>query len=79
MLTLDRRLRTRPHERAALEQSGLLVFILAPGWAREAYWPKVTGIIRWLPRIIEAAEAFRPPGLLGVPYRGRPDRIRAFS
>lgn len=79
VLTLDRKLRTRPHERLALEQSGLVVFILAAGWAKESFWPKTTGIICWLPRMLEAIEVYRAPVLLAVPHRLAPRTIRTFS
>jgi len=76
VLTVDRKLRTRPHERLALEQSNLVVFILAAGWNQERYWPKVAGIIRWLPRMMEALDAYKPPALLAVPHRWTTAAIR---
>lgn len=79
VLTTDRKLRTRPHERMALEQSGLVVFVLAPGWNQEEYWPKAAGGIRWLPMMMEAMTAWRPPVLLSVPHRWTPAAIKPFG
>jgi hypothetical protein len=78
VLTTDRKLRTRPHERLALEQSGLLVFIMAPGWNQEGFWRKAAGVIRWLPGMIDAMERYPPPALLSVPHRWTPTPIRRF-
>lgn len=76
VLTADRRLPTRPHERLALMQSGLLFFVLAPGWNQEPYWPKAAGVIRWLPSMLDAYRAVLPPALLDIPYRWRPAALR---
>ena len=78
VLTTDRKLRTRPHERAALERSELLVFILAPGWNQEEYWRKAAGVIRWLPSMIDALPIHKPPALLSVPHRWTPAPIKRF-
>jgi len=78
VLTQDRKLRSRPHERRALEQSGLVVFILAHGWASELYWQKAAGVIRWLPSMLEAFRAARPPALFAVPHRWTPMPLRPF-
>jgi hypothetical protein len=79
VLTADRKLRTRPHERLALQRSGLVVFIMAPGWNQEGYWRKAAGVIRWLPSMIDAVAAYQPPVLLSVPHRWTPASIRRFS
>jgi len=78
ILTTDRKLRTRPHERLALERSGLVVFILAPGWNQEGYWRKAAGIIGWMPSIMDAMASYQPPALLSVPHRRKPAPIRRF-
>ena len=79
VLTADRRLRTRPHERLALMQSGLVFFVLAKGWNQEPYWPKAAGVIRWLPSMIEAFRTVRPPALLAIPYQWTPKPLRSFK
>lgn len=76
VLTADRRLRTRPHERLALMQSGLVFFVLAQGWNQESFWPKAAGVIRWLPSMIEAFSTVRPPALLAIPYRWTPKPLK---
>lgn len=79
VLTQDRKLRTRPHERLALEQSGLVVFILAHGWGPEPYWQTAAGVIRWLPSMLDAFRAARPPMLFEVPHRWTPALLRPFK
>lgn len=78
VLTVDRKLRTRPHEREALGQSGLIVFVLAHGWNQEPYWPKAAGVVRWLPSMIEAASDVTPPALMEIPHRWTPRPLRAW-
>jgi hypothetical protein len=76
VLTADRRLRTRPHERQALRDTELVVFILASGWNQAGYWSQAAGIIRWLPHMIEAAATHKPPVLLDIPHHFSPRPIR---
>jgi hypothetical protein len=75
-ITTDRRLRTRPHERLALRQSGLVGFVLAKGWNQERYWPKAAGIIRWWPVMAETLATASPPALFEVPHRWKPVSLR---
>ncbi len=79
VLTQDRKLRTRPQERIALEQSRLVVFILANGWASVAYWDKAAGVVRWLPAMLDAFRVASPPALLSIPHRWAPAPLRAFG
>jgi hypothetical protein len=78
LLMQGRKLHTRPKERIALEQSGLVVFILANGWAPVPYWEKAAGIVRWLPAMLGAFGIVRPPFLLSVPHRRAPAPLRPF-
>jgi len=76
VVTADRKIRTQPLEKKALLDAGLIVFVLAPGWNQEPYWPKVTGIIRWVPSMIEAVVAYKPPALLSIPHKFTPATIK---
>lgn len=78
VLTQDRKLRTRPHERRALEQSDLVVFILESGCAKESYWIKAAGVVRWLPPMLDAFRDVKPPVLLAIPHRWKPVPLRPF-
>jgi hypothetical protein len=79
VLTADHKLRTRPHERLVLMQSGLIVLVLAHGWSQDPFWPKATGIIRWLPVMLDAWRTTTPPALLEVPHRWSPAKLRPFK
>ncbi len=79
VVTADRKIRTRPLEKKALLDAGLIVFVLAPGWNQEPYWPKVTGIIRWIPSMITAVAAYKPPALLSIPHKFTPATIKPFA
>ena len=47
----DKRLTTREHELRALRSSGLITFILAPGWSKLAFWEKAWLLTRWYPKL----------------------------
>ncbi|MEO8716460.1 MAG: hypothetical protein ABI369_15760 [Acetobacteraceae bacterium] len=76
LVTVDRKLRTRPHERAALGQARMATFVLAAGWNQEPFWNKAAGLIRWWPRIAETAAEAPVPALFEVPHGWRSGRLR---
>lgn len=51
VLTKDLRLRTRPHERAALDQSRIVYFFLAGSWTKYGVEETATRLIRWVPKM----------------------------
>lgn len=51
VLTKDLRLRTRPHERAALDRSNIVFFFLAAGWRKSSVEDIAVRLIRLMPKI----------------------------
>jgi len=51
VITADRKMRGRLHERAALMQAGFVVLFLGPAWHEFDRMGKVASLIRWWPRM----------------------------
>jgi predicted nuclease of predicted toxin-antitoxin system len=54
VLTKDLRLRTRPHERAALDQSRIVYFFLAGSWSKHGVEETAARLIRLVPKMAAA-------------------------
>lgn len=59
----------RPIERDAIAAAGLIVFVLAKGWASQPMFEKAARLIQWWPRIVEHAESMSPPAVFRVPWK----------
>lgn len=62
VLTMDLRIRTRPHERAAMDRSRIVFFFLGGAWRGFKVEETAARLIRWVPRIsaqVELAERGR--------------------
>jgi hypothetical protein len=51
VLTKDLRIRTRPHERAAMDSARTVFFFLAGGWKNFMVQETAARLIRWVPRL----------------------------
>lgn len=76
----DLRITKLPHERDAWLASGLTAFFLAKGWTNVGLWDQAWRIVRWWPRILEAAELVAPGAGFVVPMnfgdKGKFEQIR---
>lgn len=59
----------RPIERDAIASSGLIVFVLNKGWCSQPFYVKAARLVLWWPRIMEHAEAMKPPAIFRVPWK----------
>lgn len=59
----------RQIEREAIAKSGLIVFVLAKGWASLPYYDKAARLIEWWPRIVDQAELITPPAVFRIPAK----------
>jgi PIN like domain len=50
-LTMDTRIKTRPHERAALDRSAIVFFFLGGSWRRFSVEEQAWRLIRWIPKM----------------------------
>ncbi|MFT3897812.1 MAG: DUF5615 family PIN-like protein [Thermomonas sp.] len=58
-------------EREVIAGSGLIVFVLAAGWADQSIFEKTSRLIRWWPLMMEHAQRMRPPAVFRVPWQIR--------
>jgi hypothetical protein len=56
VLTMDLRIRTRPHERAALDRSAIVYFFLAGSWRRLTVEEQAWRLIRLIPKMAQQTE-----------------------
>jgi hypothetical protein len=76
VLTKDLRIRTRPHERAALDRSRIVYFFLAGSWRKYKVEETAARLIRLVP-LMAAQTALIERGRFELPIRGarlRPQR-----
>jgi PIN like domain len=74
----DRRLATREHELLALRSSGVITFILAPGWSKLPFWEKAWLLTRWYPRLAEIASHSPPGSIYRVPHKHAPGVLKPY-
>lgn len=74
-LSEDRRIRTRPAERIALQQAGLSGFFFAKGWNQEGLWGRAALLVRWWPQIIETANTANAGDFFEVPFSHKPRNL----
>ena len=55
-------------EREVIAESGLIVFVLASGWASQSIFEKASRLLRWWPLMIGHAERMKPPAVFRVPW-----------
>lgn len=51
VVTRDLHIRTRPHERAALDGANIVFFFLAGAWRKSTVEDTAARLIRWIPKI----------------------------
>lgn len=76
VLTKDLRIRTRPHERAALDRSRIVYFFLAGSWRKYKVEETAAGLIRLVPLMAAQTELVER-GRFELPIKGarlRPQR-----
>jgi hypothetical protein len=51
VLSRDLRIRTRPHERAAMDRAAIVFFFLGGSWRRYSVEEQTWRLIRWIPKL----------------------------
>jgi PIN domain-containing protein len=69
VLTKDLRIRTRPHERAALDRSRVIYFFLAGSWRKCSVEETAARLIRLIPRMATQTE-LADRGRFELPFKG---------
>lgn len=67
VITADKKMRGKPHERKALKDLGLITFFFNPLWNHLKYFDKLGIFIRWWPHIVEKIETSKPGQCWEIP------------
>lgn len=70
VISSDARITTARHEREVWQQSGLIGFFLAKGWASLNLWDQAWRFVLWWPRIVDQAGKVKAPATFLVPVKG---------
>ncbi len=65
----DRKMRSRPHERAALAEAGLITFFFRPVWSERTMFVKSAMLLNWWPRINEYIWQSSPSQCWEIPFQ----------
>lgn len=77
LVTADRKMRSRKHEREAYRQSGVIGIALASQWNHLSMWARAQLVLAWFPAWVEAIAAADPGTMLDCPYAQKPRRMKA--
>ena len=78
LITSDRTMRTRVHERAAFAQTGCIGIVLRGHWAHASAWERAICALRWWSVWVETV-AGAPPGFMWqCPWSMRPKKLERF-
>lgn len=69
VVTADKKIRGKPHERKALHDLGLITFFFSPQFNNLMYWDKLAMCIRWWPHIIERIEQSKAGDCWEIPMK----------
>lgn len=71
LVTVDRNIKAKPHERLALQQSNVTAFFLVKGFADQKLLSFAAALLDVWPEIHKTAEQSQPGMLYRVPLRGK--------
>jgi len=75
LVTIDRNIKARPHERLALQQSKLTSFFLIKGFESQKLLAFAAALLDVWPHIVAAAEQAQPGSLYSVTFKGKVEPI----
>ena len=76
LITADKSMRTRQHERAAFTATGCIGIILLGGWNHATMWDRARMTLRWWRTWVEQISEAEPGSLWECPWQERPKRLR---
>jgi len=74
LVTQDKRIRKRPHERIAMRKAGLGAFILT-GQADKTISEMTMLLLKHMPEMMKLSMKHEPPYIFGIPDRGKIGRL----
>jgi hypothetical protein len=78
LITTDKSMRTRHHERAAFHQSGCIGIILRQNWNHASLWSRAHHTLLWWPTWQQTIYAAAPGSLWQCPWSQRPKPLKLF-
>lgn len=78
LITTDKSMRTRQHERAAFTETGCIGIVLRQGWNHASMWERARFSLLWWGAWIETARDAKPGTLWECPWSQRPKKLKAF-
>lgn len=78
LITADRMIRTRHHERAAFRRTGCIGIVLRGHWSHASLWERAAHTVLWWPVWVQTVGSAQPGTLWQCPWSGRPKALRPF-
>jgi PIN like domain len=78
LVTTDKAMRTRQHERAAFVDTGCIGIVLRGQWNHASLWDRARLTLVWWTTWVAQARETRPGSLLQCPWSERPKRLKDF-
>ena len=78
LVTSDKAMRTRQHERAAFTHTGCIGIVLRGQWAHAAAWDRAVHTLCWWSVWVETVAGAAPGTLWQCPWSMRPKRLVPF-
>jgi hypothetical protein len=78
LVTTDKAMRTRQHERAAFRETGCIGIVLRGDWNRASMWNRARLSLMWFPIWRETIVTADPGTLWQCPWSSKPKRLSSF-
>jgi PIN like domain len=78
LITNDKSMRTRQHERAAFSDTGCIGIVLRTQWNNASLWERAHASVLWWPTWVAAVSTAKPGTLWQCPWSTRPKPLRPF-
>lgn len=79
LITSDKNMRTRQHERAAFVDTGCIGIVLRGHWSHASMWDRAQVSLRWWNTWVAQVETAPPGTLWQCPWSERPRPLRPFE
>lgn len=78
LITSDKSMRTRQHERAAFLETGCIGIVLRGGWSHASMWDRARYSLMWWTTWMQAVSASGPGLLWQCPWSSKPKALKPF-
>jgi hypothetical protein len=78
LVTADKAMRTRHHERAAFKATGCIGIVLRGDWNHASMWDRARLTLAWWPVWLETVRQSAPGAMWNCPWSGRPKPLRSY-